>query len=403
MELVGIAVFIFGLIASIALHELGHLVPAKRFGATVPEFMVGFGPVLWSRRFGATTYGFRAVPLGGFVRILGMYAPAADGRRTSGPFAPAVHAARKASAEEVEASDATAFWQLSAMRRIIVMLGGPLVNLVLGLLLATIALAGIGVASPSRTIDSVSTCTTASCETPQPGPAALAGVEAGDQLVRIGTTEISQWSDVTEALTGLEPGEIVAVHVLRSGVERKIEVRLGARPDGSGAFLGVGPGSELRRIAPEELPTILGSFVRATVVGVLSFPARVGDMIGAALGEVRDPSSPVGVIGVARIGGDFAASGGTTAEITVSMLLLLAGLNLSLFAFNLVPLLPLDGGHVAGVLFESVRNRFRAIRGVKGQPVDVARMLPLTYGVTLVLISLSLLLAFADLINPIKL
>jgi membrane-associated protease RseP (regulator of RpoE activity) len=403
MELVGIGIFIVGLIFSIALHEMGHMIPAKRFGAMVPEFMVGFGPILWSREVGSTKYGFRAIPLGGFVRILGMYPPASNDRVDVGPFAAAVSAARIASAREVEENKAKAFWQLSGSKRIIVMLGGPLMNLFLGVILATIAISGIGIESATTRLESVKICSTTSCSVKEEGPAALSGVVKGDQLVRIDKFEIKEWEDVTAALSTLKYKDIVTVHVIRSGVLLEKKVELGVNPNGSGAFLGVGPETELRRAEAKELGKILSSFIGATLMGVASFPTRVIEIFGGALGENRGPSSPVGVIGVARIGGEFTASGESAAEVTVSILLLLAGLNLSLFAFNLIPLLPLDGGHVAGVMYEVVRNRIRSIRGVNTQPVDVARMLPITYGIALLLISLSLLLAFSDLVNPVKL
>ena len=100
-QLVGILIFVFGILFSIGLHEIGHLLPAKKFGVRVPTYMVGFGPTIWSKRKGETEYGIKAIPMGGYIRMIGMVPPASDGKDATGPFAEIVNSARKQSMDEM--------------------------------------------------------------------------------------------------------------------------------------------------------------------------------------------------------------------------------------------------------------------------------------------------------------
>ena len=165
--IVGVVVLVVGLAVSIALHEIGHLVPAKRFGVRVGQYMVGFGPTLWSRRRGETEYGVKAIPLGGYISMAGMYPPspaarAADGGTVSGRagggfFATMVQDARAANDETLDgADDDRVFYRLPVYKRVIIMLGGPLMNLVFAVVLMTLVLSGIGVQTVTNTVASVS-------------------------------------------------------------------------------------------------------------------------------------------------------------------------------------------------------------------------------------------------------
>ena len=163
MFILGIGLFAFGLLVSIAWHELGHLSFAKLFGIRVPQYMVGFGPTLWSTRRGETEYGLKAVPLGGYVRMIGMFPPKKDeayGRTaSSAPWRAMIEDARQASAEEVRPEDAhRQFYQRKPWKRIIVMVAGPVMNLILAVGIFAAILMGHGIQQGTTTVSSVSEC-----------------------------------------------------------------------------------------------------------------------------------------------------------------------------------------------------------------------------------------------------
>jgi membrane-associated protease RseP (regulator of RpoE activity) len=158
-EIVGIVAFFLLILASIALHEIGHLVPAKKFGVKVTEYMVGFGPTLWSKRKGETSYGVKAIPVGGYIRMIGMLpppkdAPAGTARSMStGRLALLVEDARRQSLEEIAPGDENrVFYKLPVHKRVIIMLGGPVMNLLLAFFLFAAVLVGIGVPQPSLAV-----------------------------------------------------------------------------------------------------------------------------------------------------------------------------------------------------------------------------------------------------------
>lgn len=432
--LVGVAVFVLGLLVSIALHEIGHLVPAKRFGVRVSEYMVGFGPTLWARRRGETEYGLKAIPLGGYVRLVGMYPPAeaVGARRRPGRLAELVEQTREASAAEIRpGEDHRAFYRLSAPKKLVVMLGGPVMNLVLALVLLVIAFAGIGVAGPTTTVAAVSECvaatTAAECGPGDaPAPARLAGLEPGDRIVSFDGHAVAGWADLSGRIQAVGEREVPLV-VERDGsrLELSLHTALVDRPvlgpdgapvlDDAGqavtsrvGFLGVTPTSELQR---QSLGDAVATFADAswqTVKVIFTLPARVVDIVAVTFGDKeRDESSVIGIVGVGRIAGETAAvsaEGVGLAQRAVVMLSLLASLNLALFAFNLIPLVPLDGGHVVGALWEGGKRQLaRLRRSSPPLPADTARMAPLAYAVFLVLAAMGALLIYADLVRPVTL
>ena len=171
-SIVGIVVIIVGILASVALHEVGHMLPAKKFGVLVPDYAVGFGPALWKKKIGDTTYALRAILLGGYVKIVGMYAPARPGTRLVGRSGKPTLAqeAREASAEEIpQGQEHRAFYLLSAPKKVVVMLGGPLMNLLIAIVLSAVTMIGIGAPTASRTIAAVpATISTSSGEVASP-------------------------------------------------------------------------------------------------------------------------------------------------------------------------------------------------------------------------------------------
>jgi len=432
---VGIAAAAIGVAVSIALHEVGHLLPAKAFGVKVTQYMVGFGPTLWSRRRGETEYGLKAVPLGGFIRMVGMFPPqAGQGLRASstGRWALMVEETRRASAQEMEPGDERrAFYRLPVAKRIVIMFGGPFVNLLLALLLTALAVSAIG--SPtglSTTVTTVARCVvpagSTATECPAgaaPSPGAAAGLQPGDTVVSFDGERVRDW-DWLSARIRATGGREVTLGVERDGApltltatpvltERAVTDPRTGQPTGETetvGFLGVTPARAVVRTPVSEVPGLVADQVEGVAGIVVRLPQRLYDVAQAAFGSAeRDPNGPIGVVGIGRLAGELNAlppeiAGNALAERTSRIVSLLAGLNVALFVFNLIPLLPFDGGHIAGALWEVVKKAvFRLRRRPDPGPVDVAKAMPLAYGVSLVLVGMSVLLLYADIVRPVTL
>ncbi len=430
---VGIVVFVVGLLASIALHEIGHMVPAKRFGVRVSQYMVGFGPTLWSRTRGETEYGLKAIPLGGYVRLIGMYptAEAVDAKPRVGRIGELVESAREASAAEIRpGEDHRAFYRLSAPNKLVVMLGGPVMNLVLAFVLLAIAFSGIGVREVTTTVGLVSDCVSSSsvaqCEPDAPvAPARAAGLLAGDTIVAFDGTPVTGWADLAQAIREAG-GRTVPVVVERDGAEVSLDVPLAlvdrAVTDAAGepvldaegepvtqatGFLGVTPTAELQPQPLTAIPPMFATATWETLKVVFTLPVKLVDLVRVTFGDgERDTSSIIGIVGVGRIAGEVAsvpAESVGLGERAAFLLSLLASLNLALFAFNMIPLVPLDGGHVVGALWEGAKRQLARFRGLAvPRPADTARMAPLAYAVFIVLAGMGLLLIYADLVRPVS-
>ncbi|ROR93919.1 membrane-associated protease RseP (regulator of RpoE activity) [Salana multivorans] len=424
---VGVGVFLLGLLVSIAWHELGHLLPAKRFGVLVQQYMVGFGPTLWSRVRGGTEYGVKAIPLGGYIRMVGMYPtdaqlPAATAsrrvvgdrrglRRWSREIAAE---AREFSASEIAAGqESRTFSALPVRRRIVVMLGGPFANLVLGFVLLAIAFCGIGLPSTTTTIAAVSPCVAAggaACtDADDPSPAAAAGIEPGDVVVAWDGTPIADWPDLQERIVTGEAAPAV-VTVERAGTRLDLPISPTLVPAAEGTdpvpVVGITPVRELAPVSPGEFLGIFGDTVAQTFGLIVTLPVQLFDLVVALVTGGERDAGVIGIVGVGRIAGEATGTDnvfGVTGSVLL-LLQLLGSLNLALFAFNLIPLLPLDGGHVAGALWEAVRRRVARWRGRPDPgPVDTARALPLTYVVIGAFLVMFVVLTVADLVAPITL
>ncbi len=417
MYVIGLVVLIVGLIISVALHELGHLLPAKKFGAIVPEYWVGFGPTLWSKKKGETTYGVKAVLLGGYVRMVGMFPPAAAvgavPKNTQKPTA--VEQARAQSAAEIEEAQAkgatgTPFYNLSTPKKLVVMLGGPFMNLVLAFILTAVVLVGIGWQGPSTKIEEVAPLADGSAS-----PAMTAGVQAGDRIVSWDGTPIDSWDDIRGVIAANQ-GTPVTVEVLREGALVPLELTPEVTPDGT--YVGVVSAMERQRGSVTDAISQTGTQLAMTGKAIVALPVGMYRVVHSMVtGEERDPEGVLSVVGVARLAGEITSTGdaeaneggagsGLPAGLSVLdrvalLLSLLAALNIALFVFNLIPLPPLDGGHVVGAAWGGARNSWARLRGKpKPAPADTAKMVPLTYAVFAVLMGMTVILVFADLVKP---
>lgn len=429
---VGWIVLIVGLLVSIALHELGHMIPAKRFGVRVSEYFVGFGPTLWSRRGKETEYGVKAIPLGGYVRLVGMIPPesAVKPVRGSGRIARLIADTRAASVDEVEpGEDARAFYHLAWWRKVIVMAGGPLVNLVLALVIATGVMLVVGVpGDPIPTVSYVAPCVNtngAECTASDAAsPAAAAGLEVGDTVTAVNGTPVTAWEDLTTVVAA-SPGLALDLTILRDGSTQELTVtpalidRVVYSDDGAPVtdsngdavteqvgYLGVSPEREMLHSPTAGLEWTGDVLVRTAQV-VVGLPQNVYHVALAALGaEERSTDSVIGIVGVGRVAGEISSAeveGYSVAGKVADMLMLIAGLNLALFAFNMIPLVPLDGGHIASAVWQGAKNGVAKVRGLpRPAPVDVARMMPLAYAVFGLMLVMGIILIYADIVAPVR-
>ncbi|RKS74978.1 RIP metalloprotease RseP [Actinomadura pelletieri DSM 43383] len=395
--ILGAAAFVVALLLSVMLHEGGHLLTAKRFGMKATQYFVGFGPTLWSVRRGETEYGVKAIPLGGFVKIVG-YTPL----------------------ERIDAADRPrAFYRQPAGRRAIVIVAGVVANLVFAFLLLMVMAMAVGVpqsGTVTSTVEEVTPCVPAGiraeCERGRPrSPAAAAGLRAGDRVVSFGGTPVSDWAGLTRAIDKAEPGQTVRVVVQRPGAPGPVTlpIRL-AEVDGR-PFVGMSAkvvGGTYERTGPLNGAVFAGRAVGRTFAGIGEVVVDLPSAIPRLFSPEREstPGGQVGsVVGATDVSGQIFASETNSARDKVALFLsLVVSLNIFLGAMNVLPLLPLDGGHLAVVGYERARAHVNRIRG-RPDPgtVDLTRLLPLTYLAVLLLVGLGVLLILADVFNPLRL
>ncbi|MFL6144553.1 MAG: M50 family metallopeptidase [Labedaea sp.] len=400
--LFGVVLFALGICLSVALHEAGHMVAAKSFGMKVRRYFIGFGPRIWSFRRGETEYGLKAIPLGGFCDIAGMTAM-----------------------DEVTPSEAPrAMWRYSTWKRVVVMSAGSITHFALGFLILYVMATTMGLPNIAGTpVVSATDCAAATvnpktgeyspCTASDPSPARDAGIRAGDVIISVDGQRTPTWTDVVSKIKDLRGPHTIVVS--RDGVERSTVVDIPAvQRVASDAKAGadnnklVTVGAIGVRSTPVYQYTAVSAFGGATSFtgdmfvrtwqGLMAFPQKIPKVIQAIGGGERDPDTPVSVVGASIIGGDAVQAG-----VWELFLLLLASLNFFVGVFNLLPLLPLDGGHIAVVLYEKVRDWLRRLRGQPaGGPVDYTKLTAVTMVVIFIGGAVVLLTVTADLVNPIR-
>jgi membrane-associated protease RseP (regulator of RpoE activity) len=429
----GVLLFAVGVAISIGLHELGHLIPGKLFGVKTTQYFIGFGPTVWSTRRGETEYGVKAVPFGGFVKLVGMLPPARhdeSGRvrgTNTGIVSQLMSDARKAEYELVEPGDEDRlFYRLAWWKKLVVMGAGVATNLLIAFVLFAIAFMGHGVPTPTTTVDNVSRCVIAvtkanenkpqrHCTANDPeAPASKAGIRPGDRIVSFNGKRIHGWQQLQSAIRRNDAGDATIV-VRRDGHRLTLHTSttVSARPDPTDpqrvskvGFLGITTVTTNIRKGPGYVVTTMATGTWATMKAIGQLPVKLYHVGRAALGlEQRDPNGPMSVVGAGRVAGELTSQQGVSfVDGLFSVVLLLAGLNLFLGMLNLVPLLPLDGGQMAGAIYEALR---RAVAKVLRRPdpgfVDVAKLLPVGYVMAGVILVVSVVLIYADIVAPVSL
>jgi membrane-associated protease RseP (regulator of RpoE activity) len=408
---IGIALFALCILLSVALHECGHMWVARATGMKVRRYFVGFGPTLWStrraNRLGSTEYGIKALPLGGFCDIAGMTA-----------------------VEELDPADRPyAMYRQKTWKRVAVLLAGPAMNFVIGLVLIYAIAITWGLPNlhqPTNAMvgetacvkDEVTQGELGNCVVPS--PAAAAGIRAGDVITAVGATPVANFEQMSAAVRKLNGPTELTVARDENGQTREFTTTVDVTPSQRYvANPGAGDGAEPTPSRVGTIGVTAASFgptqynplsaVPATFAftGDLSvelgkalakIPTKVGALVHSIGGGERDPETPISVVGASIIGGDTVELG-----LWVAFWFFLAQLNFVLGAVNLIPLLPFDGGHIAIALFEKLRNMFRTARGrVAAAPVNYLKLMPATYVVLVVVAGYMLLTVTADLVNPIR-
>lgn len=397
--LLGVFLFALGIAVTIALHEAGHMMTARAFGMRVRRFYIGFGPKIWARRKGHTEYGVAAFPVGGFCDIAGMTAH--DSMTPD---------------EQPHAMYRKPWWQ-----RVLVLSGGVIMNLLVGFLI----LYGVAVSSgiPNPYADTTPTVGELTCVSDQVdagtladcagvGPAGEAGVQVGDRVLALNGEELDDFLQLRDTVMTM-PGEEVVLTVERGEQVRDIPVTVGSvtRLTAQGLEMTAGAigvanapiENAVQRFGPVEAVGATGAFtwqlLDGTVRALIDFPAKIPGVVAAIFGAERDIEGPMSVVGASRVGGELVER-----SLWDVFWMMLASLNFFLALFNLIPLPPLDGGHIAVVLYEKVRDFFRRLRGRGvGGPANYEKLMPVTYAMAAALLTVGVIVIVADVVNPVRL
>jgi len=379
MELLGILAFVVALLFSVMVHEFGHYITARKYGMRVSEFFVGFGKRIWSIQRGETEFGVKAIPAGGYCKIDGM----------------------SPNDEMPEGQEDRAFYKASSAKKLVVLGAGSFLHFVLGFVLLFSLFAGIGTNQVLPVINEV-----------VPNSAAqAAGILPGDEVVSINGKRVTEWYKDVEVIRESQGAELTLV-LSRNG--EQITVNASERLtdiDGNKRYvLGIVNDVGLKRsglfVSLKNSATVTQGFLTESVKSLGKLPEKIPALWGATVrGEERDANGLVGVVGVARVSGEAVGSDKLTPmERLATFVLIVASLNIFVGVFNLLPILPLDGGHMAVAIADAIRAFIARLRGrPRPAPIDVTVLTPITMVVFVVLATLTLLLLVADVINPVTL
>jgi membrane-associated protease RseP (regulator of RpoE activity) len=404
MWIIGVALFALFILVSVALHECGHMWAARATGMKVRRYFVGFGPTLWStyrpNKLGYTEYGVKAVPLGGFCDIAGMTA-----------------------IDEIAPEDQQyAMYRQKTWKRVLVLFAGPAMNFVIGLVLIYGMALFWGL--PNLHPQPAAYVSETSCVAPElskgqmgkcegAGPAAAAGIKAGDIIVKVGDKDVSNPDEMVAAVRALTgPAQFV---IERDGTKFTTMVDVtrtqrwtsdNAQAPSTVSAVGISA-AEFGPVKYEQFNPVTAIPGSVAFTGDLAvelgkslakIPTKIGALVHSIGGGERDPETPISVVGASIIGGDAFEHG-----FFMAFWFFLAQLNFVLGAINLVPLLPFDGGHIAIAWFEKIRNMIRRARRIDAAPpVNYLRLMPATYVILVVVIGYMALTVTADFVNPIR-
>ena len=394
MDALGWLIFLVALLVSVMLHETGHFVMAKRFGMKCTRYFVGFGPTLWSTQRGETEYGIKALPVGGFVKIVGM-----------------------TSMDEVDPEDEPrSFRRAPGWQRLIVLAAGSFMHFVIAAVLIFGLALGIGIENGNTTqLGTVAACVPSS-ETAltngaacSPGeaksPAALAGLKVGDKVTALNGAPVSNWTQLTNGILKVKSGAPVTLTVQRDGKTLTLHTTL-ATVSGHGNYLGIAATYVFQRQSPLDAVKYVGTGFSQVVSGSVSALAQLPSAVPTLFAKDRATSAGgnvTSVVGAARETGQaVAANVGWEYKVSF-VLLLIASLNIFVGVFNMLPLLPMDGGHVAVVIWERIRAWFARLRR-RPDPglVDYRKLVPVSFSIFLVLVVFGMMLILADIVNPVS-
>jgi membrane-associated protease RseP (regulator of RpoE activity) len=390
--LLGVLIFVVALLISVILHEAGHFLTAKKFGMKATQFFIGFGTTLWSTTRGETEYGFKALPFGAFVKITGM--------TTMDEVDPA---------DEPRAMRNKPRWQ-----RAIVMVAGSFMHFLLAFVLLILLALAIGQPNTtSATIGSVSSCVAAnvtdldqgSCQhSLGPSPARKAGMKAGDVIVSVAGKPVHSWTQAGDAIRALPTGKPSPVTVLRDGKQITLHLTPATVPGRKGSYLGIIQAEFFQPLSPGSAVAFAGSSIGQVVAGTAEAFGKLPSEIPALFNRHRPASGLSSVVGLAEGAGQAVEYGGGWQYTAFDLLEIIIVVNISVGALNLLPLLPLDGGHLAMLGYEQVRAWLARLRGRRDPGVaDLKPLIPVSAMVFVLLVGLSVLLIAANLFNPIHL
>ena len=377
MQIIGILGFIAALLLSVMIHEFGHYLTAKRYGMKVSEFFLGFGARIWSTKRGETEFGLKAIPAGGYCKIEGM---------TPNDVMP-------------EGEESRAFYTAKSSQKLIVLGAGSFLHFVLGYILLFVLFAGVGTNQLLPTINQVV----------KESAAQSAGILAGDEVLSINGKQIENWYKDVQIIRNSNGAPLTLL--IKRGTEEitisasaKLETIDGTERYVLGIINDVGIKRSDLATAAKNSAIVSKDFLVQSVKSLIKLPSKIPALWGQAVsGETRDPNGLVGVVGVARVSGQAVGSDALSiTERLSTFILIIASLNIFVGLFNLLPILPLDGGHMAVAIADEIRAFIARLRGrARPAAIDVTLLTPITMVVFVILAALTVLLLIADIVNPV--